>query len=86
MGFWYSPVRILHADDLATACYFLMQHYNEPGFLNIGVDKDISINELAELIKSIVGFKGSVKFDTSKPDGTQRKLLDITKIKNLGWG
>jgi GDP-L-fucose synthase len=81
-----KPYReLLHVDDLANACYFLMQHYNEPGFINIGTGKDIQINDLALLIKEIVGFKGAIKNDTSKPDGTPRKLLDISKLKNLGW-
>jgi GDP-L-fucose synthase len=81
-----KPYReLLHVDDLANACYFLMQHYNEPGFVNIGTGKDIQINDLALLIKEIVGFKGEVKNDTSKPDGTPRKLLDISKLKSLGW-
>jgi GDP-L-fucose synthase len=75
----------LHADDLADACYFLMQNYNEPGLINIGVGEDISIAELAQLVKEITGFEGSIKFDTSKPDGTPRKLLDVSKLHNLGW-
>src|SRR5690348_13388553 len=70
-----SPRReFLHADDLADACYFLMQHYNEPGLINIGVGEDISIAELADLIKKIVGFEGNIAYDTTKPDGTPRKL------------
>jgi GDP-L-fucose synthase len=75
----------LHADDLADACYFLFQHYNEGGFVNIGVGEDISIKDLAHLIKEIVGYKGGVHFDTSKPDGTPRKLLDVSVLKGLGW-
>ena len=75
----------LHADDLADACYFLMERYNEPGLVNIGVGEDISIAELANLIKEIVGYQGTIVFDTSKPDGTPRKLLDVSKLKNLGW-
>ena len=75
----------LHADDLADACYFLMQHYNEEGLVNIGTGEDISIMELAGLIKNITGYKGDIKTNTSKPDGTPRKLLDISKLKNLGW-
>lgn len=75
----------LHADDLADACMFLMNHYNEPGLINIGVGEDISIRELALLIKAIVGFEGSLEFDTSKPDGTPRKLLDVSKLNRLGW-
>lgn len=81
-----SPKReFLHADDLADACYFLMQQYNEPGLINIGVGEDISIKDLALLIKEIVGYSGSLVFDTTKPDGTPRKLLDVTKLTNLGW-
>jgi len=75
----------LHADDLADACYFLMQHYNEEGLINIGTGKDISIMELAELIKDITGYKGGIKTNTSKPDGTPRKLMDVSKLNKLGW-
>lgn len=81
-----TPKReFLHADDLADACVFLMHSYNEPGLVNIGVGEDISIKELAYLIKDIVGFDGEVVFDTSKPDGTLRKLMDVSKLNNLGW-
>jgi GDP-L-fucose synthase len=75
----------LHVDDLADACYFLLQNYNEQGLVNIGCGKDISIKELAELIVSEVGYKGQLVFDTAKPDGTPRKLLDTSKINLLGW-
>ena len=75
----------LHVDDLAAACYFLMQQYNEPGLINIGVGEDISIKELAELIKDIVGFSGEIIFDSTKPDGTPRKLMDVSKLNALGW-
>jgi len=75
----------LHADDMADACFFLMKNYNEAGFINIGVGEDISIKELAEMIKEITGYKGKIVFDTSKPDGTPRKLLDISKLSGLGW-
>ena len=75
----------LHVDDLADACYFLLQNYNDKGLVNIGSGSDISIKELAELIVSEVGYKGQLVFDITKPDGTPRKLLDISKIKNLGW-
>lgn len=75
----------LHADDLADACYFLMMHYNEPGLINIGVGQDISIAELADLIKEIVGFKGDIVYDTSRPDGTPQKLMDVSKLNALGW-
>ena len=81
-----APKReFLHVDDLADACYFLMQNYNEPGVVNIGCGADISIKELAELIVSEVGYKGTLLFDSSKPDGTLRKLLDTSKLKEMGW-
>jgi GDP-L-fucose synthase len=81
-----SPRReFLYADDLADACFFLMQNYNEPGFLNIGTGEDMEIRELALLIKKIVGYPGEVRQDLSKPDGTPRKLLDITKLSAMGW-
>lgn len=75
----------LHVDDLAIACYFLMQNYTEPGIINIGVGKDISIAEMAMMIKKISGYQGAVSFDTSMPDGTFQKLLDVSKINSLGW-
>ena len=75
----------LHVDDLADALYFLMLNYHEPGFINVGSGSDITINELAELIKIQVGFTGELEFDPTKPDGTYRKLLDSSKIKSLGW-
>ena len=75
----------LHVDNLADACIFLMQNYNEAGFVNIGTGKDLTVMELALLIKDIVGFQGKIETDTTKPDGTPRKLLDISKIKALGW-
>jgi GDP-L-fucose synthase len=75
----------LHVDDLADACYFLLQSYNEHGLVNIGCGTDVSIKELAELIVSIVGYKGHLLFDTNKLDGTPRKLMDTTKINDLGW-
>ncbi|MBD3375882.1 NAD-dependent epimerase/dehydratase family protein [candidate division KSB1 bacterium] len=75
----------LHVDDLADACIFLMQQYDRKEFLNIGTGKDIPIAELAELIKQIVGFKGKIVYDHSKPDGTPRKLLDVTRLHSLGW-
>lgn len=81
-----SPLReFLHADDLADACFYLMQNYNEPGLVNIGVGEDISIKDLALLVKKIVGFNGELKFDTSKPDGTPRKLMDVSKLHSFGW-
>ncbi len=75
----------LHVDDLADACYFLLEHYNSPEVVNIGCGEDISIRELAELVCEVVGFRGKLIFDTSKPDGTPRKLLDMTKLFGLGW-
>ena len=75
----------LHVDDLADACVFLMNHYEDSQIINIGVGKDISISELADLIKDIVGFKGNIHYDRSKPDGTPQKLLDVNKLKALGW-
>lgn len=75
----------LHADDLASACYFLMENYNDPDIVNVGVGKDISIGEMALLIKKITGFEGDIVFDTSMPDGTFQKLLDVSKLNNLGW-
>lgn len=81
-----SPLReFLHVDDLANACIFLMESYEGDEWLNIGVGNDISIRDLALLIKDIVGFEGELIFDTSKPDGTPRKLMDVSKINNLGW-
>ncbi len=75
----------MHVDDLADACYFLLQNYNHAGLVNIGWGEDVSIEELATLIASEVGYTGSLEFDTTKPDGTPRKLMDTTKINNLGW-
>ena len=75
----------LHVDDLADACYFLMQHYNEPGLVNIGVGTDISILELAQLVQRIVGYTGAIEHDLSKPDGTPRKLMDVSKLHSFGW-
>ncbi|WP_026463371.1 GDP-L-fucose synthase [Adhaeribacter aquaticus] len=81
-----SPKReFLHADDLADACFYLMQTYNEPGLVNIGVGEDISIKDLAYLVKAIVGFEGELVFDTAKPDGTPRKLMDVSKLNSFGW-
>ena len=81
-----TPKReFLHADDMAEACIFLMDRYNDPGLVNIGVGEDIAIKDLALLIKDIVGYEGDLVFDTSKPDGTPRKLMDVTKLTNLGW-
>lgn len=80
------PMReFLYVDDLAEASYFLMLNYNEPGAINVGTGDDLTIKELAIKIKSIVGFEGEIVFDTTKPDGTLKKQLDVTKINNLGW-
>ncbi|SFT03102.1 GDP-L-fucose synthase [Paenibacillus sp. BC26] len=75
----------LHSDDLAEACIFLMDRYEDSEIVNVGVGDDISIRELAELIKSIVGYPGEIRFNTSLPDGTPRKLVDVSKINRLGW-
>ena len=81
-----SPRReFLYVDDLADACIYLMQNYNEAGFINIGTGRDVTIMELANLIKDIVDYNGIIETDITKPDGTPRKLLDVTKLKNLGW-
>jgi GDP-L-fucose synthase len=81
-----TPLReFLHVDDLADACLFLMKDYNEPGFVNIGSGVDISIAGLAEMVREIVGYQGKIVYDSSKPDGTPRKLMDVTKLKKLGW-
>jgi GDP-L-fucose synthase len=85
---WGSGIprrEFLHVDDLANACYFLFQRYNEKEIINIGIGKDISIKELAELIASEIEYKGQLIFDTNKPDGTPQKLLDVSKINSLGW-
>ena len=75
----------LHSDDLASACLFLIENYDEEEIINVGWGKDISIKELADIISKIVGYKGKILFDTSKPDGTFQKVLDCSKIYNLGW-
>ena len=81
-----TPKReFLYADDLAGACLFLMEHYNERELVNIGTGEDLSIRKLAYLVKDIVGFEGNILFDTTKPDGTPRKLMDVTKLHALGW-
>lgn len=81
-----SPRReFLYVDDLADACIYLMQNYNEAGFINIGTGRDVTIMELANLIKKIVDYNGIIETDITKPDGTPRKLLDVTKLKDLGW-
>lgn len=81
-----KPLReFLHVDDMADACVFLMENYDEEEHVNIGTGKEISIGELAEMIKKIVGYEGKVTFNADKPDGTPRKLLDVSKLFNLGW-
>jgi len=81
-----TPLReFLYVDDLANACVFLMKNYSESSPVNIGTGEEVSIRELAQKIKDIVSFNGELIFDTTKPDGTPRKLLDVSKIKNLGW-
>lgn len=81
-----KPLReFLHADDMADACVHMMKNFNEPGFVNIGSGVEISIGDLALLIKKIVGFEGELKLDATKPDGTPRKLTDVTKLHSLGW-
>lgn len=75
----------LHTDDLADACLFLLENYDQPDLINIGCGEDVTIRELAETVCYVLGFDGSLEFDASKPDGTPRKLLDISKIKSLGW-
>jgi GDP-L-fucose synthase len=81
-----SPKReFLHANDLADACLFLMENYNDSGLVNIGIGDDISILDLAHLVKKIVGFEGAILTDASKPDGTPRKLMDVSKLNGLGW-
>lgn len=81
-----TPLReFLHVDDLATACLFLMKNYNEELFVNVGSGTDISIKDLALLVKKTVGYEGDLVFNTSKPDGTPRKLMDVSRINQLGW-
>jgi GDP-L-fucose synthase len=81
-----SPLReFMYVDDLADACFFLMQQYNDRLFINVGTGEELTIKELALLIKEITGYTGEIKFDTTKPDGTPRKLMDHTRLKNMGW-
>jgi len=81
-----TPLReFLHVDDLADACFFLMHNYEERPFVNIGVGHDLSITQLAEMIKDIIGYEGSFVYNTEKPDGTPRKLMDVSYMKSLGW-
>lgn len=81
-----SPRReFLHADDLADACFYLMQHYNGELFVNIGTGEDVTIKELAEIVKATVGFDGELRWNTEKPDGTPRKLMDVSRLHAMGW-
>ncbi len=81
-----KPLReFLHVDDMADACVFLLQHYDEPEIVNIGVGEDLSIAALADIVREVVGFQGAIVYDASKPDGTPRKLVDTKKINGLGW-
>jgi GDP-L-fucose synthase len=81
-----NPKReFLYVDDLADACFFLMNNYNEEGIINVGVGEDISILNLAHLVKKITGYAGEIKTDISRPDGTPRKLMDVSKLRKLGW-
>lgn len=81
-----SPLReFMFADDVADACVYLMQNHNEPGWVNVGTGEEISIKELAQLLKDTVGYTGTLRFDTTKPDGTPRKLLDVSKLNALGF-
>ncbi len=75
----------LHTNDLADACVFLLEHYDQPDLINVGCGEDVTIRELAETVCDVLGFEGTLEFDPTKPDGTPRKLLDIQKIKSLGW-
>ncbi|MFT7481345.1 MAG: GDP-L-fucose synthase [Oceanospirillaceae bacterium] len=81
-----KPMReFLHADDLADACVYLMQNYHESSLVNIGTGVDVTIKELAETIQEIVGYEGKINWDTEKPDGTPRKLMNVSKLHDLGW-
>ncbi|MBD2699691.1 GDP-L-fucose synthase [Spirosoma sp. BT702] len=81
-----SPRReFLHADDLADACFYLMQHYSDESFVNIGTGEDVTIRELAELVKETIGFEGELRWNTEKPDGTPRKLMDVSRLHSMGW-
>ena len=75
----------LHVDDLADACFFLLESYNEPGLVNVGTGEDLTIRELAELVSRVVGYEGTIRFNTDYPDGTPRKLMDVSKLANWGW-
>ena len=75
----------LYADDAADGCIFVMKHYSDAGFLNIGTGEDVTISEFAELVAETVGYKGEIIYDSSRPDGTPQKLLDVSKMQKLGW-
>ena len=75
----------LHVDDLASAALFLMRHYDSPEIVNVGTGEDLTIRELAQMVQAVTGYRGELVFDTTKPDGTPRKLLDVSRLKNLGW-
>lgn len=88
MTVWGSgtPKReFLYVDDLADACFYLIKNYDEPGLVNVGVGEDVSILDLARLVVKIVGFDGQILTDTTKPDGTPRKLMDVSKLQAKGW-
>lgn len=88
MTLWGTGVaqrEFLHVDDLANACVFLMNNYNDSEIVNIGTGEDLSIKELAKMIKDVVGYEGKINWDATKPDGTPRKLLDVSRLNNLGW-
>jgi GDP-L-fucose synthase len=81
-----SPRReFLHVDDLAEACVYMLHHYNEKGLVNIGTGEDVTIKALAELIQEVTGYTGTIRWNTDKPDGTPRKLMDVSKINSFGW-
>jgi GDP-L-fucose synthase len=81
-----SPKReFLHSDDLGRACTYLLENYDDDVAINVGVGEDIAIKDLADIIKRVVGFEGEIEWDSSKPDGTPRKLLDVSRIESLGW-
>ena len=81
-----TPLReFMHVNDLANACLFLMEAYNEKLFINIGTGEEVSVKELAMLVKEVVGYHGNIKFDTGKPDGTPRKLMDSSRLHAMGW-
>ena len=75
----------MHVDDLADACVFMMKHYNSPEIVNVGTGEDLTIRELAENIKEVVGYQGEIVLDSTKPDGSPRKLLDVSRLHSLGW-